>query len=118
MVYIPRTVFHSINGFKYAMWNFNRGDRIRGVNHLNYSVIAISLPYWEVYVEPWFHLPTLLLTRPNPKITEEVLAYWSVAAGYEVDLSSLQNVIVNQILTEHWNDDVWIDAYALLSDAV
>ena len=115
---IPEYIFHSINGFKYIMWGFVPGNRRRGVEYIDCSTIAISLRYWEVFVEPWLHLPTLLLTRPNPKIMEEVIAYWSVTVGYVVDPPYLQNVIINQILTKDWNDDVWIDAHALLSDAV
>ena len=77
----------------------------------------MALPYWEMYVEPWLHLPNLLLNRPNAKITEEVLAYWSVVAEYEVSLASLERAIRRVILSRDWNDDVWIDAQLLLSDA-
>ena len=119
---LPPYLFHSIDGLKYIFQGFYRGGDgyKKGVlvaGYIGCRVGVVALPYWEMYVEPWLHLPNLLLNRPNAKITEEVLAYWSVVAEYEVSLASLERAIRRVILSRDWNDDVWIDAQLLLSDA-
>lgn len=83
---------------------------------VNCKVVTVDLAYWEMYVEPWLHLPHLLLNRPNPKMATEILAYWSNLTGFNLKLETLEKVIIGWILADKWDDTVWIGAHLLLTN--
>ena len=119
---LPAYVFLSVGSLKFICWGFSLDDeKISGslttelVVSIKSTCKAISLSYWEVYVEPWLHLPHLLLNRPNPKLTGKALDYWSDIAGFDIRLETLERVIIASILVDRWDDDVWIGAHQLLS---
>ena len=118
---LPKYLFVSQGSLKFICYDFvldaknfieKRGEITIGARA---TCTVVSLSYWEIYVEPWLHLPYLLLKRPNPKMTQEILAYWSDVAGFDILLESLERVIIGNILVAHWDDDVWIPAHELLS---
>lgn len=132
---LPVHLFFSSGSLKFICWDFfvddqsvsyieyydgelNEADPPRVLNvYLKATCLGISLAYWEVYVEPWLHLPHLLLNRPNPRLTSEILRYWSDVAGFDIRLETLERVIIASILVDRWDDDVWTHAQSLLTGA-
>jgi len=74
---------------------------------------AVSLSYWETYVDPWFDVP-IILNRPNARRTDEILAFWSDVAGKHVTLQNLEQTIIDAIVSGAWDDEIWIPVQELL----
>lgn len=119
---LPKHVFISAGTLKFVCWDFFLDGPEKAQGSLREMWIeatpkckAISLSYLEVYVEPWLHLPHLLLNRPNPKMTSRVLEYWGDIAGFDIRLETLERVIIASILVDRWDDDIWMGAHSLLT---